>query len=55
MLVLKVRERMTWAAGLPSRSWDDTVRVVASRWVWGLKFMVISSYIIGESDLDVEW
>ena len=38
--VSKVRERVTSEADLPSRSWGETVRVVASRWVWGLKFMV---------------
>ena len=48
MLVSKVRERVTWTAGLPSRSWGETVRVVASRWVWGLKFMV-NSLIFGSS------
>ena len=40
MLVSKVRERVTATAGLPSRSWGVTMRVVALRWVLGPKFMV---------------
>ena len=40
MLVSKVRERINATVGLPSRSWGVTVRVVASRWVLGSKFMV---------------